>query len=352
VKIENLIDIAELEREITAGYINRRFHPEFPELATIGYSDKCQYDNHWTPTTRAVRGIIYDTTTGEVLARPFAKFFNYGQGDAQYDLDAPILGAFNKFDGSLGIRYTRPDGRDAIATRGSFDSDQARHATKVLWEKSIRSPLPGLTSLYEIVYPENRIVLDYGDSDELIPLGAVDIETGEYSEGLMEAYPASTLGEVLAIPPRKNSEGWVVWLDATTAVKIKQEDYIQLHRIVSSLSVKEVWRQLRAGTFKEFATALPDEFHKWAKTTADELKWKHANVFLDAFWLFEEVKEKAEPDRKSQALWLKANANPSLMGYVFGLLDGKDIKDAIWRAIEPTGAVREIPTAELIGSAA
>lgn len=351
--LDQIVDLAELEREIAAGYINRRSHPEFPTLATVGYSDKCQFDNHWTAATRACRGVIYDTETLEVIARPFAKFFNYGQGDAQYDLDAPILGAFDKLDGSLGIRYTRPDGRTAIATRGSFDSEQARHATALAWALGWSAMPVGTTALYEIVYPSNRIVLDYGDRDELVHLANMNIETGEVLPARENAAPASTLREVLAIPPRKNAEGWVVWLDSTSAVKIKQEDYVALHRIVSSLSVKEVWRQLRAGTFQEFAAALPDEFHGWAKATRAEVGREFAVLADAAHGLHDRVKELAEPDRKSQALWLQANADRALMGLVFSILDGKDISDQVWRAVEPSGAVAEIPTAELLaGSAA
>src|SRR5690606_33026673 len=74
-----------------------------------------------------------------------------------------------------------------------------------------------------------------------------------------------TLRDVLSAPPRDNAEGYVIWLDERTAIKFKYEAYMALHRIVSNLTVKEVWRQLRDGTFEEFAAALPDEFHDWAK---------------------------------------------------------------------------------------
>lgn len=349
--LDQIIDPRELEDEISAGYINRRTHPEFPTLTTIGYSDKCQFDNHWTAATRACRGIIYDSVTLEVLARPFAKFFNYGQGDPEdYDLDAPILGAFDKFDGSLGIRYTRPDGRTAIATRGSFDSEQARHATALAWSLGWDVLPSSITPLYEIIYPANRIVIDYGDRDELVFLGAVNTETGEYIAPADAQSAGLTLGEVLALPPRKNAEGFVIWLDPLRAVKLKQADYLELHRIVSSLSVKEVWRQLRAGTFGGFAEALPDEFHAWARTTADKLLVTFATVHADATALHLTVLARVNADRKSQALWLKANTDPSLMGFVFSLLDGRDISDNIWRAIEPSGAVIEIPTAELLAN--
>lgn len=351
MKLDGIVSLDKLEAEIKAGYINRRFHPEFPTLATVGYSDKCQFDNRWNETTMACRGIIYDTETLEVIARPFHKFFNHGQGDAQYDLDAPIMGAFNKFDGSLGIRYTRPDGRTAIATRGSFDSEQARHATALVWEWGWQAQvMTDHTFLYEIIYPGNRIVLDYGDSDMLAPLGAVSIETGAFEPSDHPSH-GGTLREVLAIPPRKNAEGFVVWIDDQTAVKIKQADYIALHRIISSLSMKEVWRQLRAGTFAEFAAALPDEFHDWAKATAAALR-ERFNALSDNAWVTHvAVLNEAGAERKAQALWLKANADRNVIGYVFTMLDGREITDSVWRAVEPSG-VTEVPTSELIGSAA
>lgn len=152
--IGDIVDLAEMEREIAAGYINRRFHPEFPELATVGYSDSCQFDRHWSEACKALRGVIYDTRTGEVLARPFAKFGNWGDEQFTTGLDPAVRASvYDKLDGSLGIIYTRPDGVVAVATRGSFASDQAIHATEVLREKYPSFiPKPGKTYLVEIIY--------------------------------------------------------------------------------------------------------------------------------------------------------------------------------------------------------
>lgn len=69
----------------------------------------------------------------------------------------------------------------AIATRGSFTSEQAGHATAVLHTCYPRfEPPEGLTVLFEIVYPGNRIIVDYCDTDDLVLLGAVDTATGDY----------------------------------------------------------------------------------------------------------------------------------------------------------------------------
>ncbi|RBO73489.1 2'-5' RNA ligase [Microbacterium sp. H6] len=348
MRIDALIDMDAVADEIAAGYVTEKTHPEFPQLRILNYTDRCQFDRHWNQITRLTRGIIYDAETREVLARPFPKIHNHGEPDAgELNLDEPIMGAFDKLDGSLGITYMRPDGLPAIATRGSFTSEQAVHATRWLrdspWGEHVGHGIGTYTWLWEIIYPENRIVIDYGDRDELVYLGAIAHETGDYSPPYVreeelasttEIY-AGTLRDALAIPPRLNAEGLVVWLDFNRAVKIKQADYVELHRIVSNLTVKEVWRQLRAGTFDGFVVALPDEFHAWARDTSAPLIQQHRDVaYAASIWL-DLLAHQGLETRKDQALFITSRVAADMRGLVFSLLDGKSIDDAIWRMIEP-----------------
>jgi len=346
--IDDLIDMDAVGAEITAGYVTERTHPEFPELRILNYTDRCQFDRHWTDITRLTRGLIYNADTRAVVARAFPKIHNHSEPDVgDLDLDAPIVGAFDKLDGSLGITYMQPDGLPAIATRGSFASVQALHATRWLrdspWGELVHYGHDEYTWLWEIIFPENRIVLDYGDRDELVYLGAMDIASGQYSPpnpynenfAFAAMMRADTLREALEIPPRANAEGMVVWLDHTRAVKIKQDDYVELHRIVSNLSVKEVWRQLRANTFYDFVVALPDEFHGWAQDTAEPLQAEHAEIVSLATAALEHLHTEGLATRKEQALWVLAHVGDSIRGLVFSLLDGKSIDDAVWRMVEP-----------------
>lgn len=63
----------------------------------------CDADGN--PTTRTCRGLIVHSTTGRVLARPWAKFVNHGRPEAEtLDLAAPVE-VTDKLDGSLGILY-------------------------------------------------------------------------------------------------------------------------------------------------------------------------------------------------------------------------------------------------------
>src|SRR5262249_10985093 len=152
-------------------------------------------------------------------------------------LDTPVE-VTDKADGSLGIIYPTPDGY-AVATRGSFTSDQAVRATEIL-----RRRYPGWvppedhTVLVQIVYPENRIVIDYQGMEDLILLGAVHVPSGRtlppaevsWTGPVVQTFPYATFGAALAAPARANREGLVVHVPATgQRVKVKYEEYLRLH---------------------------------------------------------------------------------------------------------------------------
>jgi RNA ligase len=86
---------------------------------------------------------------------------------------------YDKLDGSLGILYFYDD-KPYIATRGSFTSEQAERANKIFQKKYSHLHFnKEHTYLFEIIYPENRIVVDYGAKEDLILLAVLDTETGK-----------------------------------------------------------------------------------------------------------------------------------------------------------------------------
>lgn len=341
-----------LDEAINNRHVVRRFHPTLP-LAILNYTDVCQYERGlWTEVTRQCRGIIYNTDTLEVVARPFRKFFNYGQAEAPtLELTDNVV-VTDKIDGSLGILYPTPDGH-AVATRGSFDSDQALHATavwKAKYEGRVDVPTHW-TMLFEIVYPENRIVCDYGDTDDLVLLGAVHIKTGASGEpGLIgptwtgprtTVYsPYATFGEALAAPPRPNAEGLVIHHLASGArVKIKQDDYVRLHRLVTGLNERVVWEHLsERRPLDQLITPLPDEFHDWVVDVAARLCKDVDNYADDIEAAYENAVERLPVGytRKDFALAIK-DLPPDLKAGVFARLDGKDYRPMLWKLVRPEG---------------
>lgn len=354
MKLHELLNKSLLTEMYEQGYVNLQVHPQEP-LGILNYSDKASWDNVWNPVTRACRGLIYDMQTMEVLARPYDKFFNYEQLGPEFCPDGPVI-VTDKQDGSLGILYRLPDGSWAVATRGSFASDQAKHATKIWNEKYAGKVLldPNITYLFEIIYPENRIVLNYGDMDDLVLLGGVFIDSGVtlsaveavftlgWTGPVTKTFPAWTFKDALAMPPRENAEGIVVHFLATNErVKLKQADYVALHRVITGLTDRSVWEALGQGkTVEEIQEPLPEEFWPWVDQVADELNQKCEQILMSVWDTFNDVVLSLPADfsRKDFAFAVK---DSPIRGYLFKYLDEQPIKDVVWKSIKP-GAIRSL----------
>lgn len=348
VTLADLFDRDLFDAMVEQGYVRVQEHPDLP-LQIANYAEKAQYEHVWNPVTLACRGLIYGPG-GEVVARPYRKFFNYGdeRNTGPLDLTARSV-VTDKLDGSLGIGYPTPDG-PAIATRGSFTSDQAVHATALLRERHPDWTLPGgCTPLFEVVYPGNRIVVDYGARDDLILHGLVSLSDGYvYQESLTEAdwpgpiverFAYATLGEALEAAPRPNAEGHVVLLGDQRMVKLKQEDYVRLHRIITGLNAKTVWEWLGDGkTVGDLCAEVPDDFHGWITDVAGQLTTE-AETIIETAKRAHAVTLRLLPDGFDRGDYARAVSGYHCKPYLFLLLDDNEAKarDLAWRSVKPSG---------------
>src|SRR5690606_34703132 len=134
--------------------------------------------------------------------------------------------------GSLGILFTPPGKatRAEITTRRRFYSPQGVVATEMLHEKYSHFNAPNrYTLLFEIVYPENRIIVDYGDTEDLVLLGGVDNRSGKpLPPEFFPEWPGPRVDKLYEgpfetarfLPDRPNREGVVVYA-GDTMLKIK-----------------------------------------------------------------------------------------------------------------------------------
>jgi RNA ligase len=351
MKLDQLLDIDFLRMMIQKGYVREQHHPKEP-LTIYNYSHAAQYDRLWNEVTRQCRGLIVDDDDN-VVARPWPKFFNYGEhAEDEFDLSAEVV-VRDKLDGSLGILYPSLSTTSgfAIATRGSFTSEQAVRGTEMLQGYLTQprwTPLPGVTYLFEIIYPENRIVIDYGGRSELVLLGIVDNDSGDTDHG-DTTWPgpvapfiwAETLAEALALPPRPNSEGVVVrFKDTKLMIKLKQDDYVALHRIVTGLSERTVWEHLSSGQpIEELLRPLPEEFVSWVTDVSIGLCHEFVEITTDAQSTYSQIVTQVSLSgnrdwtRKEFAAYATERTNPHLL---FMLLDGKPIDEAVWKMLQPS----------------
>ena len=70
-----MISLQELEKYYQDGLLQKQTHPNY-DLTIWNYSPKVQYDKLWDDITIQCRGLVTNSN-GDIIARPFKKFFNY-----------------------------------------------------------------------------------------------------------------------------------------------------------------------------------------------------------------------------------------------------------------------------------
>ena len=334
------IDLKEIVKR--GKYIRTTEHPE-EDLLIHNYTNACQFDKAWDKYTMMCRGLITDSFDN-IIAKPFPKFFNVGEYKGKIPLEVPIVR--EKLDGSLGILYWS-GGKPCIATRGAFESDQALWATKwfqenVDWELIDDNG----TYLFEIIYPENRIVVNYDFSglvllailgerpqDEVLNLnGIIKLKNGEDMR-VAERQSETDLGKLVELQ-KDNEEGFVIHYPSTgLRLKVKFEEYVRLHRLLTQVSSKSIWELLRSGQgLGELLDKVPDEFYDWVRKKEMEFKKEYNQIDEEVKITFKNVLK--YDTRKEQAMYLSPFKS-SYQACVFAMLNGKDYKDIIWKGLRP-----------------
>lgn len=342
-----MIDFKNLQKMIDEKYISVQKHPT-EALFIYNYTQRAQFDRVWNEETLTCRGLIMDEQKN-IVARPFKKFFNLQEViDQGGQIPAEDFVVTEKMDGSLGISYFDGNGVPSLATRGSFISEQAGVGTDILRKKYAKLYWdPAYTYLFEIIYPSNRIVVDYGETTDLFLLAVIDTHTGEefpyekLKEWFWGKLPMVKKHDGIAdfsnLEDRPNSEGYVIAFPTThQRFKIKHAEYVRLHRLVTGVNARSIWDLLRhEQPFAELLERVPDEFYQWVQDTKGKLEEEFNLIEALAVKHWEVVK--TLPTRKEQALTLfkMEEKQKKVIPVVFALLDKKPYADIIWRMLKP-----------------
>jgi RNA ligase len=362
-----------LDRYVSEGWLVSQKHPTLP-LAIYNYSQSTQYEEHWDDVTLSCRGLIVDSETGEVLVKPFPKFFNYEEVEEEVPWESSeYVYVQEKMDGSLGILFNYK-GEWILATRGSFTSPQAVRGMEILGSKyNLDNFNSSIAYMVEIVYPENRIVVDYGE-EKITFLGAM-VKRESLNEGGPDElnwatansfFHSSEISEEDIVPTEmyfnnpekreissfghsmyeslkgknlKNKEGFVLrFYPSNYRCKIKFEDYVKLHRIVTQVSSYDIWENLKDhGKLPEsFLTNVPDEFYEWVKKVETEIlenfrfikSLHHAHVSSILRYGMEDRKEIAKA-------FMTIKDHRVNSGILFTILDGRSPDPKIWDLVKP-----------------
>lgn len=335
-----------LFNHLSLGLLQKNQHPRQP-LLIWNYSRKVQYEGLWDDITLSARGLVTDLSGNRIIAQPFSKFFNYEELDVIPSNYQRVL-VQEKFDGSLGILFFHNEW--IMATRGSFSSDQAREGLRILNNKYDLSKFDrNYTYLVEILYPENRIVVNYGyESIKFLSATRDGIELlwndcnhlfnkcGISQDDIVPTLEFETFDHEMFLKLKNlnltNKEGFVVKFEPSNfRFKIKFSEYNRLHRILTNLTSVDVWEGLVNQNLNSILDNVPDEFDNWVRSTSSNILEKFNGLYSSMIALYEENKLK---NRKDYALWVKTQ-DPKYSPILFHLYDGKDITKIVWDRVKP-----------------
>ncbi len=335
-----MISLNELEKYYQNGLLQKQTHP-FHDLTIWNYSPKVQYEKLWDDVTIQCRGLVTNSK-GKIVARPFKKFFNYEEHKPE-DIPNEEYVVYEKLDGSLGILFYYNEW--ILATRGSFTSPQAIKGKEILNRHDISAWRKDNTYLFEIIYPENRIVVDYGNEEKLVVIGGIHTETGEeipdsslfwtQDSGFEVVTTYKTWGEgydLLKEEISKDKEGYVIRFKNGFRMKIKGDEYKRLHRILTNISNRDIWEYLKEGKpFDELLDKVPDEFYNWVKETAHNFTVRFENIDEEYNNIFNLIFSTID-SKKDFAEKAKCYTYSSLL---FAMYDGKPTHNIIWKLLYP-----------------
>ncbi|WP_234327723.1 AAA family ATPase [Streptomyces sp. NRRL F-2664] len=386
--LHDLLPAQALADSIDAGYVTRKAHPELP-LSIYTYTRTAQYERVWNEVTTRCRGLVADDETGAIVALPLPKFFNVGEHESGQPY-APALPdepfeVYDKVDGSLAIVFHYA-GRWRVASKGSFISAQAVWAQRRLDGADTAALRPGTTYLAEILYPQNRIVVDYGDRRDLVLLAAFGpdgtevplAEAAAHWEGIgsvVTVWPAMPLDELLALTESNtlpggapangmDAEGFVLRFASGVRAKAKLSEYVRLHKVLTGVTARDIWRGHGVQRFagmpaKQLAQGLnctvadveawggkpldalleqvPDEFDQWVREVIaglEEAAARHERAIDEAYAGLAHL----TADRGAFARAVAQLPDRTVRPAMFMRLDGRSTELTTWRQVRPEAA--------------
>lgn len=262
-RIETLADVAKYIDNVDfkdSFYIHRK-----DWYTVVGYHVNFEHTFKWhdddefgSAIRRECRGLIFNSDN-ELISRPYHKFFNVGEkeelGIDQVDFNTPHR-VYEKLDGSMirPIPIDMKTGDFRLGTKAGV-TDVAMNAetwvaSKPNYNTFIRQMVTyGLTPIFEWCSRKNRIVVDYPE-DRLVLTAIRDTIDGNYltydnlnalaqihNIDLVKSYENNSEDVVHQVRKwNTDDEGIVIRFDEGHMLKVKSENYLQLHKGKSAIA--------------------------------------------------------------------------------------------------------------------
>ena len=341
----NIQEIMDLKKE---GYLYFKEHNKYTNLIITKYLPITTYSNNWTPTLLNCRGVVLDKNTGEVIVNSVPKFFNHTELIGETTKEKPPVGltyqVFEKLDGSL-INVSWYNNDLIVCSSGSFDSEHSNIAYTWLTTryKDILDKLDKTKTYgFELIHPNYRIVCNYHDRSELVLLYVRDTNSGhdfnllDYKDlgfTLPKIYESKDINE-LCNRNIVNEEGYIIKYSNGFRMKVKFENYLNLHRFKTEARIYDLYNLLSENKdpnveYNDFLNLIPDEFY----TTLQEKIKTILNDYKTQEKYLKDINENLLNISENKKEYVKyALASHSKVKHIlFKMYDNKDYTKDLWR---------------------
>lgn len=305
---------------------------------------------------RECRGITFNDN-GDIISRPFHKFFNLGEREETLPHNVDFTKehiVMIKADGSM-LRPVLVNGEIVPMTRMGH-TDVARQAFNEIdyrsYEKAFHSYLnDNLTPIYEFVSPNNKIVLEY-DRPKLILLAVRNNFTGEYlpihsqeiGTDLSFASGVHVQEHIKTVTDK--IEGYVIRFEDGHMLKVKTEEYLRYHRGFDILRFEKDVLQLILNGYDD------DVSINFSETTKKRLEEYKINVFSNLGDMIANItlflRDNSNLAPREFAAKVMATYPSTYQGLVFNMARRNDksgwevMKDFVLRHTGSSGKVEQI----------
>lgn len=300
--------VSELENQEYITLINPLQLTQFNDLLLVRYGkysdvfggeEDVTYDEFWDVYDgfyMECRSVVINVKTEELVLTPFRKFRNLNECEensleniTDRIKNAKCVEFSNKLDGSM-QSATYYNGEYIMAGSMALDVDNSWRLAdgyRMLDDryKKLLYDCDWYTFIFEYISMKDAHVVNYTKEQEgLYLIGARDIRDGselsyadiieiakEYNIPTTEVYD-KTLDQVmkdLSVYKSSEKEGFVVNIDGYK-VKIKCDDYVNIHRVLSAISsINLIIKNIADDTFDDMLSKIPQSYRDRVLKVAD-----------------------------------------------------------------------------------
>jgi hypothetical protein len=304
-----------LESYIHSKRIKKTKHPKF-DIWIYNYTEFTIANRLWDDVTMACRSLILDENH-QIIARGFPKFFNFTEPEVRIP-EGETFEVFEKLDGSLILLFYY-ENEWIFASKGSFDNKQTKKAKEIM--KDISSfQQQDLTYVYEIIYPENRIVVNYKSREELVYLTSFRPDGTEINlnkQLQISTYESNTTSLLFRNLQNEDSdkEGYVIRFSSGYRVKVKFLKYLENHRLHANLSPEQIKKLfILYPNLGDILCLYEEELHEFITKTFNVLYQKYNEKYM---LIQEEYRELHSDDRVVFYKNIRGSKYRTILSYMY-----------------------------------